>query len=91
MEYLTVKVYKTKSNYMTTKDYIYKTILDEIFIPKDTEIIHYGIYNLITYLLDIKALFRFVDPSKLTLRIKYGRKYYNYKEFCDMMEPGVKH
>ena len=91
MEYLTVKVYKTKSNYMTTKDYIYKTILDDIFIPKDTEIIHYGIYNLITYLLDIKALFRFVDPSKLTLRIKYGRKYYTYKEFCDMMEQGVKH
>ena len=91
MEYLTVKVYKTKSNYMTIKDYIYKTLLDDIFIPKTTEIIHYGIYNLITYLLDIKALFRFVDPTKLTLRIKYGRKYYTYKEFCDMMEPGVEH
>ena len=91
MEYLTVKVYKTKSNYMTTNDYIYKTLLDDIFIPKRTEIIHYGTYNLITYLLDIKALFRFVDPTKLTLRIKYGRKYYTYEEFKDMMEPECPH
>lgn len=91
MEYLTVKVFKTKSNYMTTKDDIYKTLLDDIFIPKVTEIIHHGTYNLITYLLDIKDLFRFVDKSKLTLRIKYNRKYYTYEEFRDMMEPGGPH
>lgn len=91
MEYLTVNVHKTKANYMTINDYIYETLLDDIFIPKNIKIIHYGIYNLITYLVDIKALFRFVDPTKLTLRIKYGRKYYTYKEFCDMMEPGGTH
>lgn len=83
MEYLTVYIHK--------KDNMYETILDDIFIPKQSLALHTSMYNLITYLLDIKALFRFVDPTKLTLRIKYGRKYYTYKEFCDMMEPGGTH
>lgn len=90
MKYLTVNVYKTKERYLKT-DYIYKTLLSDIFIPKNMEILHCGLYNLITYLVDIKALFRFVDPTKLTLRIKYGRKYYTYDDFCEMMEPGGIH
>lgn len=83
MEYLTVNVHK--------KGNMYNTIIDDIFIPGGTYIEHTSMYNLITYLLDIKVLFRFVDPTKLTLRIKYGRKYYTYNDFCEMMEPGEKH
>ena len=70
---------------------MYETFLEDIFIPKQEPALHNSTYNLITYLLDIKALFRFVNPSKLTLRIKYNNTYYTYREFCDMMEPGEKH
>ena len=83
MEYLTVCIHK--------KDNMYETILDDIFIPKQLPALHTSMYNLITYLVDIKALFRFVDPTKLTLRVKYGRKYYTYDDFCEMMEPGGTH
>ena len=83
MEYLTIVIHK--------KDNMYETLLDDIFIPGGTYLEHSSTYNLITYLVDIKALFRFIDPTKLTLRIKYGRKYYTYKEFCNMMEPGGIH
>lgn len=82
MEYLTVDVQK--------KGYIYNTIIRDIFIPGGTYM-EFNAYDLVTYLVDIKALFRFVDPSKLTLRIKYKGKYYHYKDFCEMIEPGGLH